>query len=78
MTDDGSPGVSIGTCDRGIEDNSTVGIIGRSAGEDDGGITRDAVRIRQRGAAAAEAEGGLTIDDICKERPGEGEVLIRT
>ena len=75
--EDGAAPVVIGTRSRRIERDGTVGVVGRAARDDEGGVAGDAVSVGQVGAASAEAEGGLSIKDVGLERARESEVLVR-
>ena len=61
-----------------VEEDGTVTVVRRTAGEDHRGVAGDAVGVSEVGATAAESEGGLTVEDVGLESAREGQVLIRT
>ena len=78
LPDDRTADVGVGARHRRIEEGRAVAVVRRTAGEDDGGVAGDAVGVGQVSAAAAEAEGGLAVEDVGLEGARESQVFVRT
>ena len=76
LADDRTADVGVTAGGQRIEDDATVAIVRRTAGQDDGGVAGDAVGKGQGRAAAAEAVGGLAVLDVREERDVIRDVLV--
>ena len=75
--DRGAADVGIGARGGRVEDDGAVGVGGRAPADEDRGVAGDGVDVSQRGAAAAEADVRLAVDQVGGISAGVSEVLIR-